>query len=487
MKFRRTKSLILTCLIISSIVLSAYVWMSEELWPKGYNFFIGLKNNPSVRRIFYSDVYSIPMENLSKPEKIVVTKGEERNVYYNSDPSFEGVNKTAIAFLSGVLKDEALVKNRVIVPIEEWKNVLRNDEILDTRSIYVDFSIEYSPSLFAHMIGIKNTWIGKDVSSLKEFIIAPVGEDAGDVLFYVKGREEDIIYKYLVSYKEKQQISEAISTYTADTDTTYSYSFELNLDQNSQGIGTGVLQKVFIDSMVIMSSNSTTVPVIYGENPFEAEIADRGALLQHFQYAAGAPKHYTDYSGVEYFVENYSHFKLHPNGLIEYVADVDGGGIQLPESPATVYEALNKSIEFSENVWRSVVGDVPFSVLVTSDLLENDEGVYKFTLDYYYEGKLVTTAIEGGEFEGMNHAVEIEVKNGKIVRYRHFFRRYETATQIVCTPQIQALDKIYERFNAQEEEIFINDVYLSYIENGNKSDKAPVWCAEIEGSDSIVY
>ena len=486
MKLRRTKSLILTCLIISSIVLSAYVWMSEELWPKGYNFFIGLKNNPSVRRIFYSDVYSIPMENLSRPEKIVVTKGEERSVFYNSDASFENINKPVSAFLSGVLKDEAVVLNRGTVPIEEWKNVLRNDEILDTRSLYVEFSLEYSPTLFAHMIGIKNTWIGKDIHSLKEFIIAPVGEGTKDVLFYAKGGD-DLIYKYLINYENKNEITKAIDNGIFDAGTTYSYSFELNLDKNSQGIGTGVKQKVFIDSMVIMSSNSTTVPVIYGENPFEAEFADRESLLGHFQYAAGAPKHYTDYSGVEYFVENYSHLKLHPNGLIEYVADTEGGGISLPESAATVYEALNKSIEFSENIWRSVVGDVPFSVLVTSDLFENDEGNYKFTLDYYYEGKLVTTALSGDNFEPMNHAVEIDVKNGKIVGYRHFFRRYQTASQIICTPQIEALDNIYERFNDREEEIFINDVYLSYIENGTNSDKAPVWCAEIEGSDSVVY
>ena len=486
MKLRRTKSLILTCLIISSIVLSAYVWMSEELWPKGYNFFIEIKNHPSIRRFFSADVYSIPMENLSKPEKIVVTKGEERNVYYNSDPSFEEVNKTVSAFLESVLSDEATVQNRVTVSAEEWKNVLRNDEILDTRSLYVDFSLEYSSELFAHMIGIKNTWIDKEVSSLKEFIIAPVGEGESDVLFYAKGGGE-LIYKYLISYKGKSEITAAIDTYATDTATTYSYSFELNLDKNNQGIGTGVKQKVFLNSMVIMSSNSTTVPVIYGENPFESELADRGALLGHFRYAAGAPKHYTDYSGIEYFVENDAHLKLYPNGLIEYVAEADGGGIELPESPASVYEAINRSIGFAEHVWSSVVGDAPFSVLVTSDLLENDEGIYKFTLDYYYEGKLVTTEISGNGFEDMNHAVEIEVKNGKVIRYRHFFRRYQMAAEIVSTPQIEALDKIYERFNTGEDEIFINDVYLSYIENGTNSDKAPVWCAEIEGSDNIVY
>ena len=484
MKFRRTKSLILICLIVSSIFLSAYVWFSEELWPRGYNFFIMFQNNPAVRRIFNSDIYSIPKENLSKPQKIVVTKGEKRNVYYNSNPSFDTINQATSAFISTVLKDETSIKNRVVVNKDEWHNVLRNDEILDTNSIYINYSLECSPSLFAHMIGIKDTWIGAELGSVKEFIIAPVSED---ILFYAKNGSDDTIYKYLVSYPKKDEISSIINNYTIDAGTTYSYSFELNLDKNEGGIGSGVKQKVFIDSMVIVSSDSISVPVIYGENPFETEIADRQKLLELFQYAAGAPKHYTDYSGVEYFVENYSHFKIHPNGLIEFNAETEGGGISLPDNPVTVYEALNKSIEFSENVWQSVVGEKPFSVLVTSDLLENDQGIYKFTLDYYYEGNLVTTSLKGENFEPMNFAVEIYVKNGKIEKYRHFFRRYEKADTIVCTPQIQALDKIYEKLQDGENEIFIKDVYLSYIENGDKTDKAPVWCAEIKGTNEIVY
>ena len=465
--------------------MSAYVWFSEELWPGGYNFFVMLRNNPAVRRIFDSDVYSIPKENLSKPQKIVVTQGEMRNVYYHSDPSFEKINKGISAFISATLKDETLILNRTTVDKNEWHDVLRNDEILDTNSIYVNYSIEYGSNLFARVIGIKETWLGKEISAVKEFIVAPV--DGGNILFYVKDAATEMIYKYLVKYEESKTVASVINDYATNTDTTYSYSYELNLDKNDEGIGTGVVQKVFLDSMSIISSGTTTVPVIYGENPFETGIVDRDELLGGFQYASGSPNHHTDFEGIEYFIENYSHLKIYPSGLIEYVAETAGGGISLPESPATAYEALNKSIEFAENIWRSAMGDVSFSVLVTSDIIENNEGNYKFTLDYYYEGNMVTTSLKGNGHDSMNHAVEIEVKNGEIVKYRHFFRKYDNAGTVVSTPQIEALDKIYERFQSPETEIIINDIYLSYIENGSINDKSPVWCAKIEGSDEIVY
>ena len=242
--------------------MSAYVWFSEELWPGGYNFFIMLQNNPAVRRIFNSDVYSIPKENLSKPQKIIVTRGEKRNVYYNSDPSFENINHGISAFISETLKDESLVTNRVAVDKGEWQDVLRNDEILDTNSIYINYSLEYDSNLFARMIGIKDTWIGKEISAVKEFIIAPVGDSEGDILFYVKDAAVETIYKYLISYKDKKTISAIVNDFATDTGTTYSYSFVRSIP-NSCSSSSKALTILAIDTTVepptqVVDSKSTS-------------------------------------------------------------------------------------------------------------------------------------------------------------------------------------------------------------------------------------
>lgn len=468
--------------------MSAYVWFSEELWPGGYNFFIMLQNNPIVKRFISEETpYSIPKENLSKPQKIVVTGGSHRSVYYNSDTSFDDINTVTSVFINSVLKDESIVTNRTVAEKAEWFNVLRNDEILDTNSIYVDFSLACTNSLFSHMMGVENTWLAGEVSTLKEFIIAPVGRDNSDVLFYVRDSSNDLIYKYLISYAQKKDVLSVIDKYTGNTSATYSYAFELNLDKNDEGIGSGVKQKVFMDSMSIISSNSTYVPVISSQNVLKTDEIDKAELLSCFDYASRSPRHYTDYSGIEHYIENYSQLKIHPEGLLEYSVDVSGGGIRLPQNPTSVYETVNKCIEFSENVWHSVMPGEAFSVLVTSDLIESSDGVYNFTLDYYHSGNPVTTTLEGAEFEPMNHAVEIEVKNGEITKYRHFFRKYEQTHTVICPSQIESLDTIYEKLAGQEDETYIADVYLSYIENGNSGEKMPVWCAKTEGSKKIIY
>ena len=351
MKYRRTKTVILTFLIISSVILSVKVWFNEELWPGGYNFFIMLRNTPVISKIFNSDdTYSMPKENLSKPQKIVITNKAERSVVYNSDTAFNGVNDIVKSFLTYTLSEPASVVTSADAPDDEWYNVLRNDELLDTRSIYMDFSLAYTPELFAHINGIQSSWLGNDVSAVKEFIIAPVDGDGVDVLLYVKDYNTEAVKKYYVAYSGRDLIDKAITRYTTHSENTNSFSFELNLNEATGGIGSGIVQKILLDSMVIVSTNTGQQPVIESKNPLAEDGFDLREMLGVFKYPSLSPRHYTDSAGTEFFVENYSVLKIYPEGIVEYTADKDSMGIEISDKPLSLYETLNRAIEFSEKV-----------------------------------------------------------------------------------------------------------------------------------------
>ena len=443
-----------------------------------------LRNSSVISKIFNTEnAYSMPKENLSKPQKIVFTNGAERSVFYNSDSAFENMNTIVRNFLSEALQSSDCIVSRADVPETEWYDVLRNDELLDTRSIYVEYSLAFTPSLFAHIIGIQNTWIEPEVDAVKEFIIAPVNSDDVDIIFYIKDFSQNAIKKYFVSYKDKQAVETAVKLYAGKSAETNSFSFELNLDNKSAGIGTGVVQKVYLDSMVVVSTSAAEKSVIISENPLESPDFSYNNVLSVFGYPDVSPRHYTDASGTEHFVENYSTLKIYRDGIIEYSTDKDSMGIEISDD-STLYESLNRAIEFSEKVWKAAVPDEPFNVLVSSNLTENSQsGVYDFTLDYYCYGSPVT--VDTGD---MNHAVSISVKNGKITGYLHFLRKYTSAGyDVQPVSMIDALDSIYASFASAEEKIEIEDVYLSYIEDGKISQKEPVWSAEIEGREKIFY
>ncbi len=484
MKKEKFKTGILILLICSAVTLAASVWFGSGVWPRGYDFFVTLPNRAFFSQLFKKEQpYISPMENLAKPRMLVVTNGGSRAVYYNSDASYAGFYETVNSFFKTVLPDSSLVFMSTAVGEEEWYDVLRNDEILDTRSIYISYSTAFSPRLFAQVIGTKHTWLEGNTSAVQEFILAPVGDTGKDVLLYVRSPEEGTVFKFYINYPHKEELNNRISSMNENLG--YSYAFELNLHDSMVGIGGGVEQKVVMDPLLLISPRSTESMPITGTNPVASK-TDMEALLSVFGYRERGVNRHTGIDGTLHFVENYGSISLYPDGLVEYYAVDEEKGVNIlpaEDGSASLYDALNGAVGFSARVWQSLVPDQPFDALVSSDLVENEDGEYTFTLDYYYEGTPITMAAGN-----MRHAAEIRVKNGRIVEYRHILRRFSgTGLRVENVPMLQAIDSMYARFAEEETQIRIKDLYLSYIEDTKEGEKRPVWCARIEGRDELVY
>ncbi len=483
MKKEKFKTGILLILICSAIVLAASVWFGSGIWPRGYDFFVSFPNRTFFSRFFTSSQpYVSPMENLAKPRMLVVTNDANRGVYYNSDESYAPYYEAVNSFFKTALSDKSLVFMSTAVGEEEWYDVLRNDEILDTKSIYIAYSTAMSPRLFAQVLGTEHTWLEEQTDAVQEFILAPVGDTGQDVLLYVRGLSGNPVSKFYINYPQKEALWTRIAGMTNNEG--YSYAFELNLHDSHVGIGGGVEQKVVMDPLLMISPrNGASVPVV-GSNPITSE-TDTEALLSAFNYRERGVNRYTGADGTLHFVENYGSISIYPDGLVEYYAVDAQKGVQvLPaeNAPATLYDSLNGAVTFAAKVWQSLVPDMPFDALVSSDLVENAAGDYTFTLDYYYEGTPIT--MDTGQ---MRHAAEIHVKNGKIVEYRHLLRRYAAAGEKQPDiPMLQAIDGMYAQLGTADSQIRILDLYLSYIEDTRTQVLRPVWCASIEGQEDIV-
>ncbi len=482
MKKEKAKTGILILLIICSFVLSARVWFSRELWPNGYNSFLALGDDFLFSGLFKKGEYSMPIDNLSKPQKIVVTAGENRSVYYNSDPSFDTVHSGIKKCFEAVLSDELYVTRKAVVEESEWYGVMRNDELLDTRSLYIDYSLSFTPTIFGQVLGVENTWLS-DPGKVREFILAPLEDET--LLFYVRDGSDNNIYKYYISYPEIAELVSTIKNYSANDETSnYSYAFELNLDAAASTPDAPVMQKVVLDSLVLVSPNTSATPVISSKNPLEDKYrADR--ILEAFDYNNSAITPYEDTKGIKNFVGNYSSLKIYPSGMVEYSAVEDSKGINLfydSDAKPTLYEALNKAVDFAENVWDAILPGASFDVLVTSDLTEDGGSEYRFTLDYYVEGTPVSVNLS----DGTKSAVEIVVKNGMMTKYRHLIRSYErTEKTKENLSMVSALDSIFDSFSQRDTQTSINNIFLSYVENGLDSERETVWC--VRAGEDIMF
>lgn len=485
MRKEKIKTFILLFLICSATALAANVWFGNGIWPKGYDFFVTLPSRTFFSQLFKKEQpYISPMENLGKPQKLVVTNGERRSVYYNSDASYAPYYAAISDFFATVLCDESLVFQTSTVPQTEWYGVLRNDELLDSKSIYISYSTAFSPRLFAEVTGAGRTWLENGSIALQEFILTPIEKMGQDVLLYVRDAQSGTITKYHINYPHKASLYDRIDAMQAETDN-YSFAFELNLHDSQVGIGGGVSQKIVMDPLLLILPSETRSFTISGENPIGGQ-ADTEALLSVFGYRERSVNHHTGADGKEHYVENYGSLSIGTDGLVEYIAvDEEKGVPILPnaEAEATLYDSLNGAVGFAARVWQSLVPDQPFEALISSDLVENADADYAFTLDYYYEGTPIAM-----QTPHMRHGVEIRVKKGKIIEYRHLLRRFSGVGVATETPSmLQAIDGMYSLLDAKEEKIRIEDLFLSYIEDTAPGEKSPVWCARIAGQSEPVF
>ena len=88
----------------------------------------------------------------------------------------------------------------------------------------------------------------------------------------------------------------------------------------------------------------------------------------------------------------------------------------------------------------------------------------------------------------MQHGLEMRVKNGRIITYRHLLRRFSGwGEPLENMSMLQAIDGLYAQLQDEGEQIRILDLFLSYIEDTQPGEKRPVWCARIAGRPEPLF
>jgi len=152
MKKEHFKNLVLIVLIITNFMLSQGIFANKKLWLFGYNFFANMGNNQE------KDDFSTAL-HITVPEKIYVNTGYQssRFCFSRGSAQFNTIYEKAEKLISSAFS--ASVKNITEISQEAWYSVLSG------KSMYLSFSGEYSPQIYAELIGISQTNLSFDTFS----------------------------------------------------------------------------------------------------------------------------------------------------------------------------------------------------------------------------------------------------------------------------------------------------------------------------------
>ncbi len=460
----RIKTTAIVLLFLNLVALTCRLWFSGGYWQ--YDMREMLLSLPIVRS-FRSESFSIPKERLSLPQKILINDGSLWIAYYNNDPVFSPLEARTRQIIEGFLRGE-VAEGRAISP-EEWQRAL------DSVSVYVEYPITYSIDMLCSVMGISSDKAPDDAAAIRDFIIIPSTEESGVFVLVRDASAEDRAFIYRFEADSYSLPREDMAIYTENNSGYYEPAFSTGVEPEGARL----------DPMVLFSDSLPTTSVLVPVNPLDSQDS-RLSVISGFFGNIGTAGSYNDSDGVNTYVENYSEARVYPNGLFEYEAVSEDKGLALTGRYSSYYETVNAAISFAERLWSGVSSE-PLSVLVSSDLTEADPQSFRLTLDYFHDGRPMAVSLpaEHGA-EQLNHAIELEIKNGKIISYRQFFRRYETVAKASLDETfIDALDYFVNYFSYREGTL-IKEIEIGYMDRGGKDEIRACWLAGI-GGDDVTY
>ncbi|NLY43336.1 MAG: hypothetical protein GX066_05080 [Clostridiaceae bacterium] len=489
MNKEKTKTLLLLSLIISSIILTFYIWANEELWSDDYNFFVKWKNF-SISQWVPSWFPQQPRNSLQVdyhfyfPQKIIVNYGDSRTIYVKGETEYEKFSKEVSRALEALIRGEQEVRYQSL-PLEEWQNVLKK------KSFYFDYDVAYATKILGELYGVRDTHLSGYIKNIGEVVLVPEDGVSNDIVFYIKNDDEGIVGKYSLRY-DRENLVQLIDRFRPADNRRYRFSFEIPLDKPNK------YTRVTVDSNVLIPMQSQKMYVVRSINPIQSEYDIRN-ILESFGYSHNTLRKYTSMDNTIEYAENDSNLKIHPDGWIEYDAVKEGKGLRLVPghssgSGGTV--SLRDSMEAAVEFIHGIIGSEQDFYISSVNADPNKLGSYRFNFNYLSGGYPVEVYRgQQGSDESPVDAIQVDMVNGILKRYRHYLRIYDTVDSVdIDVSMTYIFDSIYNHTAERQQDntksintIKVMDLYLNYVDDGNKGLLYPKWAYKVEDSEKVYH
>ncbi|MBE7020826.1 MAG: hypothetical protein E7411_05285 [Ruminococcaceae bacterium] len=455
MKLKETvKTIILTGLVISALVLSFNIWFSEGLWPDGYNSFFSeifsvFKNNQAE---------SLDLSRIYYPKQIMVTDTDRSEIISTNNSKYDELNE----LLKNHIKT-AVISNEISdSDDEEYKKACNEKGLFIGLYSYISFDMlaDY------YEVPITNKIL--DINHVKNILFSPAS-DGQSFEIYVKNSETGKVYK--MSAKEDisklVSITDKILSSLHDGEVAAAFAFENNFDKKNEN----EKDKILLDSYMLINLNEMKMPEISPiilmdiENDFSNESYDK--ISRYFNVNTGTARRFTDTDGTVNLIENFGTLKFSTDGLLEYTS-IDSG-IDMGIDINTDYDAVKLAGEFTEGV--NNLFSLPEHNSYVFAGVTYKENIYTVSFDILYKGVPVVLSRALSNKETLNHPIEVKILNGKIISYRQLFNGFKRSSQEAVVPNmISVLDKFYTLYDIKSNpQVIINDIYSIYHYDTNSS------------------
>lgn len=440
------KTIILTGLVISALVLSSKIWFSEELWPEGYNSFFS-----GIFSVFNSnDAESLDLSQIFFPKQVLVTKDDRSQIVSpnsNDYPELISVLKEHMksVFLNGEFEDSSE---------EEYK------KICESSSLFVGFYNYVSFEMLADYYDAESNLSIREINHVKNVLFYPDSEN-GNLSMYVKNNETDKVYKTTITENtdDLNALVTKIISGVKEGSVTSSFAFENNFDKKTEN-DTG---RLLLDSYMLINLNESEIPDIVPVNLMDFNNENYSQIARCFKVNTDSARRFTDTEGAVNLIENFGTLKFNTDGLLEYTSVNYDKGIDLEDDILSDYDAVKLAGEFSEGI--NAMFNLPENnEYVFAGVEVSEDRVYTVYFDQLYNGIPIVVKRPVSNKETLNHAIEVKLYDGMVISYKQLFRGFNKINSDAnMPPMIATLDKFYTIYDVKNNpDIIIDDIYNIY-------------------------
>ena len=455
MKKETLKTIILTLLIFSSVILSAQLLLNNSAWTSEYSLwalFQGEKDNKK-EAVDINDTGAL--SSVFSPSSFLLTFDDGR-LYYSATQE-EGKN-LRVSF-NEALKKAFQNNQAATVNEQEWQSALQKP------GIYANYYVPISADAMSAFLGNTNH-SATSGSSFDQIVICFDLVTSGGTVYF---RDSDANKQLRVQIDNTSSLLSAFSKYEAVQKQGYAYAFELNLDKKMAD--SAVQQNVLLDSYVLLPLEPMTMNVIRSETMTISDTATDG-ILPLFGHNPKIARKFTDNSGNHLFVNQESTLTINPEtGLIEYSAE-DGYGIELDGDGSLSSNATGCG-KLLDDLFKLFEMDPNVTLFINTPLTDTSKTDYTISFDYLFDGNRIIRD---------NNSCEIQIKAGKIVHFKANIRNYTFVRTTEQKHAIEILDHLY--ITQAQDMLTVNELYTGYVDKGGEIPLT--WKAGIHGSPEII-
>lgn len=452
MKKENLKTIILTLLIFSSVILSVQIWILNPVWSERVNlisYITSRFNKEEGLNINDTGAFN----SVFSPRAFVLTYNDGRLLFNTTEQKGQEIR----THFNQIILSALSAKDGTEVSETEWQTLLKSS------GIYADYSVSVSAKAITEFLGGTPTNLPVLAFDQAVAVFDSIGNDMSVCFRNSKENKQ-----YRVSLSEQANIKEEYLKYQSGEKDSYSYAFEINLDKKVTD--SEVQQSVLMDSYVLVPIEPVDMDIIRSES-IEFDEKSIENLQKLFGYNPKIARKFIESNGNILFIDRNSTLKLYPeSGSIEYTASDGGLSLAGDGSLSSVASGCAKLLDDIHKLFET---DPSVTLFINSALTEKSDNSYTITFDYLFNGNLI---------QQDTHSCKIVVENGKI---KSFFATISNYRLVEQAGNANALDAIAELYTAQNQDVLvIDDLKTGYV--NKKGNMEMQWLATVGGQEKII-